>query len=88
MRDYVDALDEQVTPYPQTVKVKMEDAPMLLKFPRSEFLEWIRLPRYKWRKTWQTMEELFSFLWKGNCTETPLAGLLWERPFEKKKGST
>ena len=59
MSDCLDALDEQVTPYPQTAKVKMEDAPMLLKISRFELLEWKRLPRYNWRKTWQTIEELF-----------------------------
>ena len=32
-------------------KVKMEDAPKLLKFPKSERTDiWIRLPRHKWPK--------------------------------------
>ena len=73
IRDSLDALDEQVTPYPQTVKVKMEDAPMLLRLPRSEFLERIRLPTVQigerlGRLPKKTSKNC-SFLWKGNCTE-------------------
>ena len=59
----------------------MEDAPKLLKIPKSECPDiWIRLPRHKWRKSWSSMEdpvvllELYGHL---------LAGLLWERQFEK-----
>ena len=54
--------------------VKMEDAPKLLKIPKSECPDmWIRLPRHKWPKSWSSMED----------PVVPLAGLLWERQFEK-----
>ena len=34
-------------------QVKMEDAPTLLKIPKSECPDtWIRLPRHKWPKSW------------------------------------
>ena len=39
-------------------QVKMEDAPKLLKIPKSECPDiWIRLPRHKWRKSWSSMED-------------------------------
>ena len=38
-------------------QVKMEDAPTLLKIPKSECPDfWIRLPRHKWPKLWSSME--------------------------------
>ena len=47
----------------------MEDAPKLLKIPKSECPDiWIRPPRHKWPKSWS-----------GH----PLAGLFWEKQFEK-----
>ena len=64
-------------------QVKMEDAHKLLKIPKSECPDiWIRLPRHKWPKSWSSMEDpvvpLERYLY-GH----PLAGLLWERQFEK-----
>ena len=39
-------------------QVKMEDAPTLLELPKSECPDiWRRLPRYKWQKRWQNIEE-------------------------------
>ena len=39
-------------------QVKMEDAPKLLKIPKSECPDiWIRLPRHKWSKSWSSMED-------------------------------
>ena len=39
-------------------QVKMEDAPTLLKIPKSKCLDiWIRLPRHKWPKSWSSMED-------------------------------
>ena len=39
-------------------QVKMEDAPQLLKIPKSECPDiWIRLPRHKWPKSWSSMED-------------------------------
>ena len=56
--------------------LKMEDAPSLLKIPKSECPDiWIRLPKHKWPKSWSTIEEpvvpLERYLY-GH----PLAGLL------------
>ena len=39
-------------------QVKMEDAPKLLKIPKSECPDiWIRLPRHKWPKSWSSIED-------------------------------
>ena len=39
-------------------QVNMEDAPKLLKIPKSEYPDiWIRLPRHKWPKPWSSMED-------------------------------
>ena len=38
--------------------VKMDDAPSLLKIPKSECPNiWIRLPKHKWPKSWSSMED-------------------------------
>ena len=64
-------------------QVKMEDAPKLLKIPNSECPDiWIRLPRHKWPKSWSSMEEIVVAL-ERNLYGHPLAGLSWERQFEK-----
>ena len=55
-------------------QVKMEDAPKLLKIPKSECPDiWICLPRHKWPKSWSSMEDpvvpfewnLYGHLWAG-----------------------
>ena len=39
-------------------QVKMEDAPSLLKIPKSECPNiWICLPKHKWPKSWSSMED-------------------------------
>ena len=39
-------------------QVKMEDAPKLLKIPKSECPDiWIRLPRHNWLNSWPSMED-------------------------------
>ena len=64
-------------------QVKMEGAPKLLKIPKSECPDiWIRLPRHTWRKSWSSMEDPVVPL-ERNLYGHPLAGLLWERQFEK-----
>ena len=61
----------------------MEDAHKLLKIPKSECPDiWIRLPRHKWPKSWSSMEDPVVPL-ERNLYGHPLAGLLWERQFEK-----
>ena len=64
-------------------QVKMEDAPTLLKFPKSECPDiWIRLPEHKWPKSWSSMEDPVVPL-ERNLYGHPLGELLWERQFEK-----
>ena len=56
-------------------QVKMEDAPKLLKIPKSECPDnWIRLPRHKWPKSWSSMEDPVVLL-ERNVYGHPLAGL-------------
>ena len=64
-------------------QVKMEDAPTLMKIPKSECPDiWIRPPRHKWPKSWSSMEDPVVPLGR-NLYGHPLAGLIWERHFEK-----
>ena len=59
-----------------SVQVEMEDAPKLLRIPKSECPDiWIRLPRHKWPKSWSSVEELVVPL-ERNLYGHPLAGLL------------
>ena len=60
-----------------------EDAPKLLKIPKSECPGiWIRLPQHKWPKSLSSMEDPVVLL-ERNLYCHPLAGLLWERQFDK-----
>ena len=64
-------------------QVKMEDAQKLLKMSKSECPDmWIRLPRHKWPKSWSSIEDPVVLL-ERNLYGHPLAGLLWERQFQK-----
>ena len=64
-------------------QVKMENAHKLLKIPKSECPDiWIHLPRHKWPKSWSRVEDPVV-LHERNLYGHPLAGLLWERQFEK-----
>ena len=64
-------------------RVKMEDAPKLSKIPKSECPDiWMRLPRHKWPKSWSSIEDPVVPL-ERNLYGHPLAGLSWERQFEK-----
>ena len=64
----------------------MEDAPKLLKIPKSECPDIrIRLPRHKWPKSWSSMEDPVVPL-ERNLYGHLLAGLCWERQFEVKYG--
>ena len=64
-------------------QVKLEDAPKVLKIPKSECPDiWIRLPRHTWPKSWSNMEDPVVPL-ERNQKSHPLAGLLLERQFEK-----
>ena len=75
--------DKQPMQYQPAPRPKMEDAPKLLKIPKSECPDiWIRLPRHNWPKSWSCMEDPV-FLLERNLYGHPLAGLSWERQFEK-----
>ena len=64
-------------------QVRMEDAPSLLKIPKSECPDiWIRLPKHTWPKSWSSMEDPVVPP-ERNISGHPLAGLLCERQFEK-----
>ena len=64
-------------------QVKMEDAHKLLKIPKTECPDiWIRLPRHKWPKSWSSMKDPVVPL-ERNLYGHLLAGLSWERQFEK-----
>ena len=64
-------------------QVKMEDAHKLFKISKSECSDiWIRLPRHKWPKSWSSIEDPVVPL-ERNLYGHLLAGLLWERQFEK-----
>ena len=68
---------------PAYTQVRMEDAPKLLKVPQSQCPDiWIRLPRHKWPESWSSMEDPVVPL-ERNLKSHLLAGLLWERQFEK-----
>ena len=64
-------------------QVKMEDAPSLLKIPKSECPD-IRtcVPKHKWPKSWSSMEDPVV-PHERNLHGHPLAGLLWEKQFER-----
>ena len=72
--------EDAVSAYTQ---VKMQDAPSLLKIPKSECPDiLIRLPKHKGAKSWSSMGDPVVPFERNLCGH-PLAGLLWERPFEK-----
>ena len=63
--------------------VKNGNAPNLVKIRKSVCPDiWIRLPRHKWPKSWSSIEDPVVPLERNLCGH-PLAGLLWERQFEK-----
>ena len=60
-------------------QVKMEDAPKLLKIPKSKCPDiGIRPPRHKWPKSWSSMEYPVVPL-ERNLYGHLLAGLLWRK---------
>ena len=62
---------------------QMEDASTLVKIPKSECPDiWIRLLELKLPKSLSSMEDPIVPL-ERNLYGHPLAGLLWERQFEK-----
>ena len=76
-------MDKQQTQYQLIPNWKLEDTHKLFKIPKPECPDfWIRLQRYKWPKSWSSMEDPVVLLERNLCGH-PLAGLLWERQFEK-----
>ena len=67
--------DDAVSAYTQ---VKLEDAPRLLKIPKSDCPDmWIRLPRHKRPNSWGNIEDLVVHP-ERNLYGHPVAGFLWE----------
>ena len=73
-------------------QVKMEDAPSLLKIPKSECPDiWIRLPKNKWPKSWSSMGDpvvllerhLYGHLLAGLLRERQLETVFWGNGWEK-----
>ena len=64
-------------------QVKMEDAPRLLRIPKSEWPDFlISVPQHKWPKSWSNVKDpVVPF--ERNLYGHPLAGLLWDRRFEE-----
>ena len=75
------AQDKQLTQYLLVPRYKWRMYPNYWKLPKSE-CPGIRLPRHKWSKSWSSMEDPVVPL-ERNQYGHPLAGLLWERQFEK-----
>ena len=64
-------------------QVEVENDPTPLKLPKSECPDkWIRLPRHKWPRGWQNIEEPVVLLERIFCGQS-LQGLLWVKKFEK-----
>ena len=75
-------MDRQQTQY-QLQPRKNGGCRKLPKIPKSEYPDIrIRVPRRKWPKSRSSMEDPFVLL-ERNLHGHPLAGLLWERQFEK-----
>ena len=69
-------------------QIKIEDAPKLLKIPKSECPDiWIRPPRHKLSKSWSSMEDPVVPL-ERNLYGHPLAGLLWKGKLRKFRWNT
>ena len=64
-------------------QVKMEDAHKIIENSISECPDiWIRPPQHRWPKSWSSVEDPVVPL-ERSLYGHPLAGLLWERQFEK-----
>ena len=75
-QDYQVVVDKQLTQYLLFSQVKLEDAPRLLKIPKTEWPDvWIRLPRHKWPKSWAIIEDPVILL-ERNLYGHPLAGIV------------
>ena len=76
--DCAGKVSEAISAY---TKVKMEDAPDLLRLPKSECPTiCIRLPRSRCPKSWETQDLVVPR--ERHLYGHPLAGLLWERQLE------
>ena len=64
-------------------QIKMEDAPSLLKIPKSECPDiWIRLPKHKWPRSWSSKKDPVVAS-ERNLYSHLLTGQLWREQFEK-----
>ena len=76
-------MDKQRTAVSAYAQVKWKIIPNYWKIPnRSVQNIWIRPARHKWPKSWSSIEDPVVPL-ERNLYGHPVAGLLWERQFEK-----
>ena len=77
---------------PDYTRVKMEDAPRLLRIPMSECPDiWIRLPRHMWPKSWSNVEDPVVHLERNLFGHPPLVScgrgsskeLFWDQDVKK-----
>ena len=69
-------------------QVKMEDAPKLLKNPKSECPDiWIRLPKNKWPKSWSSVEDPVGPLEKKFVRSPTCGTIMWEAIWESSIGT-
>ena len=88
VQGYQHSQDEQPMQYQLIPKSKWRMLQKLLKIPKSEYPDiWIRPPRDKWPKSWSNIEDPLVPL-ERKLYGHPLAGLLWERQFEKSSFGT
>ena len=83
LQAYQDAQDMQQMQYLLTPRSKWKMHHVYERSEKSECPDiWIRLPTHKWPKSWSSMEDPVVPL-ERNLYGHLLAGLLWERQFEK-----
>ena len=70
-------------------QVKMEDAPKLLKIPKSEWPSiWIPLPKHRWPKSWSSMEDPVVPLERNLYGHLLARTVMWKAIWENPIGST
>ena len=73
--------------------VKMEDAPTLLKIPKSECPDiWTRLLRHKWPKSWSSIEGPSRSAWtksvRSSSGRTTMGTAIWESSIKIQLGTS
>ena len=83
LQDYQVVMDKQLMQYQRTPRTNLRMLPDCSKFIETECPDvGIRLPRHKWPKSWESIEDPVVLL-ERHLYGHPLAGLLWEKQFEE-----